>query len=194
MRVLCRDAEWLVQRIEASNDAGTKQAVHVVGVDDLVRGHLSIFLTQLDQIESVDPRKTKLVPDNSHGFRRAKLFLEAQLRQMSAFGEEPDMEGLGVFDPMKFQMVAVRRSLEQLRSRLLLADAVGLGKTIQIGMILIELMRRGRANRILSFNQEIHADAVSILFRENRVSLTLVINYNDSRNGLHKQLSGSFSY
>jgi|GEM_PF-4671094 len=59
------------------------------------------------------------------------------------------MEGLGVFDPMKFQMVAVRRSLEQLRPRLLLADAVGLGKTIQIGMILTELMRRGRANRIL---------------------------------------------
>jgi hypothetical protein len=36
MRILCRDAEWLVQRVEASNDAGTEYAVHVVGVDDLV--------------------------------------------------------------------------------------------------------------------------------------------------------------
>ncbi|MBD2466313.1 DEAD/DEAH box helicase [Nostoc sp. FACHB-145] len=149
MRVLCRDAEWLVQRINASNDAGTQHAVQVVGVDELVRGYQAIFLTQLDRIEAVDPRKTKLIADNSNGFRRSKLFLEAQLRQMPTAGEEPDLEGLGAFDPMPFQIIAVKRSLEQLRPRLLLADAVGLGKTIQVGMILTELMRRGRANRIL---------------------------------------------
>lgn len=149
MRVLCRDAEWLVQRINASNDAGTQHAVQVVGVDELVRGYQAIFLTQLDRIEAVDPRKTKLIADNSNGFRRSKLFLEAQLRQMPIAGEEPDLEGLGAFDPMSFQIIAVKRSLEQLRPRLLLADAVGLGKTIQVGMILTELMRRGRANRIL---------------------------------------------
>lgn len=149
MRVLCRDAEWLVQRVEASNDAGTHHAVHVVGVDDLVRGHQAIFLTQLDLIEPVDPRKTKLIQDTSQGFRRAKLFLEAQLRQMPAAGEEPDLQGLGAFDPMPFQVTTVKRALEQLRPRLLLADAVGLGKTIQVGMVLTELMRRGRANRIL---------------------------------------------
>ncbi|MEH1925125.1 DEAD/DEAH box helicase [Nostoc sp.] len=149
MRVLCRDAEWLVQRINASNDAGTQHAVQVVGIDELVRGYQAIFLTQLDQIESVDPRKTRLIADNSNGFRRSKLFLEAQLRQMPAAGEEADLEGLGAFDPMPFQIIAVKRSLEQLRPRLLLADAVGLGKTIQVGMILTELIRRGRANRIL---------------------------------------------
>ncbi|MUG95588.1 hypothetical protein F7734_25805 [Scytonema sp. UIC 10036] len=32
MRVLCRDAEWLVQRVEASNDIGSQYAVHMVGV------------------------------------------------------------------------------------------------------------------------------------------------------------------
>jgi ERCC4-related helicase len=154
MRILCRDAEWLVQRVEASNDAGTEYAVHVVGVDDLVRGHQSIFLTQLDRIEAVNPRKTKLVPDNSNGFRRAKLFLEAQLRQMPAAGEEPDLVGLGAFDPMSFQVTSVRRALEQLRPRLLLADAVGLGKTIQVGMILTELMRRGRGDRILVLSKK----------------------------------------
>lgn len=154
MRILCRDAEWLVQRVEASNDAGTEYAVHVVGVDDLVRGHQSIFLTQLDRIEAVNPRKTKLVADNSNGFRRAKLFLEAQLRQMPAAGEEPDLVGLGAFDPMSFQVTSVRRALEQLRPRLLLADAVGLGKTIQVGMILTELMRRGRGDRILVLSKK----------------------------------------
>ncbi|MGF1499889.1 MAG: DEAD/DEAH box helicase [Elainellaceae cyanobacterium] len=149
MRVLCRDAEWLVQRVDASNDAGTQHAVQVIGVDDLVRGHQAVFLTQLDRIEPVDPKKTRLVLDQSNGFRRAKLFLEAQLRQMPAAGETPDLDGLGAFDPMAFQLTTVRRALEQLRPRLLLADTVGLGKTIQVGMVLTELMRRGRADRIL---------------------------------------------
>jgi len=149
MRVLCRDAEWLVTRVDPSDHSHQNFAVHCVGADDLVRGHEAIFLTQLDKIEPVDPRKTQLVQDQSSGYRMAKLFLEAQLRQMPATGVEPDLEGMGVFKPMKFQVKTVEWALKQLRPRLLLADAVGLGKTIQVGMVLSELMRRGRANRIL---------------------------------------------
>jgi ERCC4-related helicase len=148
-RILCRDAEWLVTRVEISDYAAPHFAVHCIGVDDLVRGHESIFLTQLEQIELVDPRHTKLVEDRSNGYRLSKLFLEAQLRQMPATGVEPDLIGMGVFTPMAFQQETVRRALLQLRPRLLLADAVGLGKTIQVGMILTELLRRGRGDRIL---------------------------------------------
>ncbi|MCK5231703.1 MAG: DEAD/DEAH box helicase, partial [Desulfobulbaceae bacterium] len=64
-------------------------------------------------------------------------------------GIKPDLDGLGVFKAMNFQVETVSRALKQLRPRLLLADAVGLGKTIQVGMILTELMRRRRANRVL---------------------------------------------
>ncbi len=35
------------------------QVVHCVGADDLTRGHEAAFLTQLDRIDPVDPRKTK---------------------------------------------------------------------------------------------------------------------------------------
>ncbi len=149
MRVLCRNAEWLVTRVDASDFTNTHFAVHCVGADDLVRGHAAIFLTQLDTIEPVDPRRTTLVADTSSGYRLAKLFLEAQLRQMPATGVVPDLVGMGVFQPMPFQVQTVEWALHQLRPRLLLADAVGLGKTIQVGMILAELMRRGRADRIL---------------------------------------------
>ena len=148
IRILCRDAEWMATRVEAF-DYANEFAVHCVGVDDLVRGHRSVFLSQLDDMEPVDPGRTRLIEDKSNGYKLSKLFLEAQLRQVPATGVVPDFTGMGVFKPMKFQEETVRRALRQLRPRLLLADAVGLGKTIQVGMVLTELLRRGRADRIL---------------------------------------------
>ncbi|MGV3485568.1 MAG: DEAD/DEAH box helicase [Planctomycetaceae bacterium] len=148
-RVLCRDAQWHVKSVSPANVEHTEFAVHCVGVDPLVRNHETIFLTQLDEIQPVDPRKTELVPDSSRGYKLSKLFVEAQLRQMPATGLAPDLSDMGAFRPMPFQVQTVRKALEQLRPRLLLADAVGLGKTIQVGMVLSELMRRGRADRVL---------------------------------------------
>lgn len=147
MRVLCRDAEWLVTEVHAEK---TFQTVRCVGADDLVRGHEAAFLTLLDDIIPIDPRATKLIRDGGiKHLDRARLFLEAQLRQMPLTDPEPRVDGMGAFKPMDYQKEAVHRALLQMRPRLLLADQVGLGKTIEVGMIISELMRRGRANRIL---------------------------------------------
>ncbi|OQY27456.1 MAG: hypothetical protein B6243_13005 [Anaerolineaceae bacterium 4572_5.2] len=48
-----------------------------------------------------------------------------------------------------YQLVPLMRALRMSRPRLLLADDVGLGKTIQAGLIMAELMARRRAHRIL---------------------------------------------
>ncbi|MEP0835186.1 DEAD/DEAH box helicase family protein [Microcoleus sp. AS-A8] len=48
-----------------------------------------------------------------------------------------------------YQLVPVLRAIRMSRVRLLLADGVGLGKTIQAGLILTELMARRVAHRIL---------------------------------------------
>jgi ERCC4-related helicase len=149
MRVLCRDAEWMVTQVKASDGHNAEFAITCTGADDLVRGHEAVFLTQLDDIIPVDPRETALEPDQSPGFEKAKLFLEAQLRQMPFTDMTPSLEGMGAFKPMGYQVEAVDKALRQMRPRLLLADAVGLGKTIEIGMILTELIARGRGNRIL---------------------------------------------
>ena len=51
--------------------------------------------------------------------------------------------------PVSFQMVPVVMSLEMPRVRLLIADDVGLGKTIEAGLTVIELFARQRASRLL---------------------------------------------
>ena len=145
MRVECRNAEWLVTRVDAAG-SNQHQIVFCSGVDDLNRGHEAAFLTQLDQLKEVDPRKTELVRDETKGYSTARLFLEAQLRQMPLTDPNPHFEDMGSFTPMDYQKEAVHRALQQMRPRLLLADQVGLGKTIEVGMILSELIRRGPAN------------------------------------------------
>jgi len=51
--------------------------------------------------------------------------------------------------PMPFQLVPVIMALNLPKSRLLIADDVGLGKTIEAGLILSELVARNKANRVL---------------------------------------------
>ena len=48
-----------------------------------------------------------------------------------------------------YQVETVRRVLKQYRGRVLLADEVGLGKTVEAGMVLKEYVLRGMAERIL---------------------------------------------
>ena len=51
--------------------------------------------------------------------------------------------------PLPHQLYALNRAVGQGRIRYLLADEVGLGKTIEAGLVLRELKLRGRAKRIL---------------------------------------------
>ena len=101
----------------------------------------------------LDPAEAIVVADDSPHYRRSRLWLEATLRKTAvpldgtALTVTVDM----LADPLGYQQAAVRKALDQanLRTRILLADAVGLGKTLEIGMILSELIRRGRGERIL---------------------------------------------
>jgi superfamily II DNA or RNA helicase len=145
-----RDEEWVVS---SSEPAGEGWKVRCVGRTELVRGMTATFFTGLDTLERLDPAEAELVQDTSPGFRRSRLWVEAVRRKTPMPLHEP---GLTVAQDMlldrnEYQRQAVQRALDpaRLRPRLLIADAVGLGKTLEIGMTLAELQRRGRADRVL---------------------------------------------
>ncbi|MFT6773001.1 MAG: superfamily II DNA or RNA helicase, partial [Paracoccaceae bacterium] len=74
---------------------------------------------------------------------------EAAFRGTPPLSEEPLTLGKAAIDDLTFQHAPVRLSLKQPRLRLLIADDVGLGKTLEAGLIAAEQILRGRARRIL---------------------------------------------
>lgn len=148
--VRVRDEDWLVTQVSSSSD-GT--LVTVQGLSELVRDTTAQFSAGIDRIEPVDPRRTQVVADTSIRHRLSRLWLEATLRKtaLPAASRQLAVVGDVLADPLEYQLSAVRQALrpDNLRPRILLADAVGLGKTLEIGMILAELVRRGRGDRIL---------------------------------------------
>lgn len=148
--VVVRDEEWLVTQVTQTRD-GMLLTVH--GLSELVAGTTAQFFEHLDEIVPFDPRQTRVVADGSPRHRTARLWLEAMLRKTPL---PIDDRTLAVSDAMLLDLLDYQRSAvataldpQTLRPRILLADAVGLGKTLEIGMILAELVRRGRGERIL---------------------------------------------
>ena len=148
--VVVRDEEWLVTAVTSTADG---PLLTVRGLSELVRDTTATFYASLDAITVVDPAQMTVVADDSPGYRRSRLWLEATLRKTALPVDDPSLavSSQALADPLEYQHAAVRRALDpdNLRPRILLADAVGLGKTLEIGMILSELIRRGRGERIL---------------------------------------------
>ncbi|WP_225631672.1 DEAD/DEAH box helicase [Streptomyces solaniscabiei] len=150
-QVLVRDEQWLVKKVEPTRYDGWM--VEASGVSSLVRGMDAVFYEKLDYIEPIDPDKTRLVPDPSPNHRKARLYLEAVIRKTALPQTEHGLALVGNFlmDQQTHQLRPAELALSQEnpQPRVLIADVVGLGKTLEIGILLAELIRRGRGERIL---------------------------------------------
>ncbi len=147
-RVEIRDAEWVIRRVDISSDKGYQLTCD--GISELVRGKETIFLSQLeDEIKILDPATTVLVQDTSNAFEQSLLYIESQLRQATANDEKIHVAHLAAMDLVPYQLDPTIQALKQPRQRILIADAVGLGKTLEAGILVTELMQRGRGKRIL---------------------------------------------
>ena len=64
-------------------------------------------------------------------------------------GELLSLQALGQFTPFPYQTRTAQRVIRDLRGRALLCDEVGLGKTVEAGLILLEYILRGLTKKIL---------------------------------------------
>lgn len=147
MRVIIRDEEWMVKKVERNNL--DKQSLHCVGVSPLVKDRSAIFLTDLEEIIPVNPAEIKLVPDDSQYFKRSRLYIESQWRQQIPTDTGLHIGNQAAMDPMNYQLEPAQMALRRPKQRILIADTVGLGKTLEAGILMSELIARGKGKRIL---------------------------------------------
>lgn len=147
MRVEIRDAEWRIRRLDHSSDGG-----HVLtceGLSELVQGSEALFLDRLESVHILQPERTELVDDTSSHFDASLLYIASLLRKSAPSDAAVHLGDQAALDRMPYQLVPALQALAQPRQRILIADAVGLGKTLEAGILVSELIARGRGKRIL---------------------------------------------
>ncbi|MFO8145168.1 MAG: helicase-related protein [Candidatus Syntrophosphaera sp.] len=126
-------------------DSQDKNILHVTALD-AAEDHARLYLP----FEKVEPGKLDWPDPDRVGFPQAQeLMLQAfRLSMIHSTAPLLSLQRSRAI-PVDYQLVPVVMALEQSDVRLLIADDVGLGKTIEAGLVVTELMARGLAKRLL---------------------------------------------
>ena len=138
----------MVKKVD-TNSLGN-QTLHVIGISQLVKDYDSMFLVDIENnIEIVNPAKVTLIPDDSAFFRKSKVYIESQWREKIPTDNKIHIGDKAAMDLMPYQLEPAQMALNKTRQRILIADTVGLGKTLEAGILMSELIARGKGKRIL---------------------------------------------
>lgn len=147
MRVIIRDEEWVIRKV-VTNTLNNR-VLYCSGISALVKDRNATFLEDLESIEIVNPANVKLVADDSPHFRKAQLFIESLWRQKIPTDTALHIGQNAAMDLLPYQLEPTQMVLKRPRQRILIADEVGLGKTLEAGILISELIARGKGKRIL---------------------------------------------
>lgn len=147
MRIIIRDEEWMIKKVE--NNGIDNKSLYCIGISPLVKEKSAVFLSDLEDIKIINPADVRLIADDSPNFRRTQLFLESQWRQQIPTDTDLHIGDKAAMDIMPYQLDPASISLKRPRQRILIADTVGLGKTLEAGILMSELIKRGKGRRIL---------------------------------------------
>jgi hypothetical protein len=92
-----------------------------------------------DDIEILDPAQTLLVPDDSPKYNATMLYLESQRRRTVPNNTGIHLGHRGVMNVVPYQLDPALQALQQPRARILIADSVGMGKTLEAGVLAADL-------------------------------------------------------
>jgi len=147
-KITARGEDFLISKVDTNFDGSF--LLHVQGISELVKGKSFVFDCAIDQhIATVDPVRTRLIADVDSGYRKTKLFIETQIRNSSIYSDKITIATKAAFNLAEYQLTPTLKALKLPRPRMLIADGVGLGKTIEVGIFLTEMMKRGKGKRIM---------------------------------------------
>jgi len=145
-RVHARDRPWRVCGRQALSGSLTALELEALDHDEPRRLSLVVPPDEVSLLASETPQFDLSAIDAFASWARAHQLLAATLVQETGL-----LSGarFGRVALEAYQLAPTLRLISKPRPSLLIADDVGLGKTIEAGLAMLELLARGRARRIL---------------------------------------------
>src|ERR1700733_8453250 len=139
-------ARGLAWEVVFGQALGNQNLYRLRGLQGAFKG---IEVELLEPFEAITPIHREIRPENAGPINTWLLYHEAFLLEQALGPSALLAVQPGRLKIEPYQLVPVLRAIKTSRARLLLADSVGLGKTIQAGLVLTELMARRLAHRVL---------------------------------------------
>jgi ERCC4-related helicase len=151
--VHCRSHRWLVEEVEPAEHPDGDTVVRMACLDDDANGQrLEVFWER--EVDSQVLGETTWDTLGQRGFDQAQVFGSYlnTLRWNCVTSTDPGLFQAPLragIDVKPYQLEPLRKALRMPRVSLFIADDVGLGKTIEAGLILRELLLRQKVHRVV---------------------------------------------